>query len=28
MAIDLLRHLGVESEVVRVHVLADLGKAA
>jgi ATP-dependent Clp protease ATP-binding subunit ClpA len=28
MAVELLRHLGVESEAVRVHVLADLGKAA
>jgi len=28
MAVELLRRLGAESEVVRVHVLADLGMAA
>ncbi len=28
MAVDLLRHLGVDPEVVRARVLADLGKAA
>jgi ATP-dependent Clp protease ATP-binding subunit ClpA len=28
MAIELLRHLGAEPEVIRVHVLTDLGKAA
>ena len=28
MAVELLRHLGVDPEVVRARVLADLGKAA